>query len=133
MHNVLAHYGFEKSSYTVEKFGSGLINDTCLVKNGKGKYILQRVNDKVFVDPFLIADNIEKIEAYLAETKSDYFFTTPHYTLKGESMVKTEDGFYRVFPFVKDSHTIDVVQTPEQAFEAASSLVSLLKYYRGLI
>lgn len=120
MHSVLARYGFKKDSYTIERFGNGLINDTCLVKKGDDKYILQRVNKAVFTNPFLIAENIEKIGAYLARTDSTYFFTIPCSNTEGETMVLIDDHYYRMFPFVKDSYTIDVVQTPEQAFEAAA-------------
>lgn len=30
-----------------------------------------------------------------------------------------KDGYFRLFPFVQDSHTVDTVQTPEEAYEAA--------------
>ncbi|WP_346237353.1 phosphotransferase enzyme family protein [Niabella insulamsoli] len=119
MHHVLARYGFDKDNYTVEKFGSGLINETCVVKNGKEKYILQKVNEKVFVEPLLIADNLEKIENHLSQTNADYYFTNPQYALDGKSMVHVDGGYYRIFPFVKNSKTLDVVQTAGQAYEAA--------------
>jgi hypothetical protein len=32
------------------------------------------------------------------------------------------EGYFRLFPFVKDSRTHDIAQTPQQAFEAASNL-----------
>jgi thiamine kinase-like enzyme len=34
-------------------------------------------------------------------------------------MVQLDGNYFRCFPFIKDSHTITVVETPEQAFEAA--------------
>lgn len=120
MHSVLACYGFKKDSYTIERFGNGLINDTCLVKKEGDKYILQRINKAVFMNPFLIAENIEKIRVHLAATDKTYFFTAPCKAQDGATMVCVENHYYRMFPFVKDSHTVDVVQTPQQAFEAAA-------------
>ncbi|MCH5720407.1 hypothetical protein [Niabella hibiscisoli] len=84
MHSVLASYGFNKDSYTIERFGNGLINDTCLVKKEDQKYILQRVNKAVFTNPFLIAENIEKIRAYLAKTDDAYFLRRPAEARKGK-------------------------------------------------
>lgn len=132
MHSALARYGFNKDSYTIERFGNGLINDTCLVKREDEKYILQRINKAVFTNPFLIAENIEKIEAYLAKTDTSYFFTTPCKTLNGDTIVCIEDHYYRMFPFVKGSHTVDVVQTPQQAFEAAAQFGQFTRVLSGM-
>ncbi len=118
--SVLGQYGFERDEYTIEQFGSGLINNTWLVLKGSEKYILQKVNKNIFTNPFLIADNIEKIQAHLSVHNSHYFFTAPCKTLKGESIVLLSDDYYRMFPYIKGSHTIDVVQSPLQAYEAAS-------------
>ncbi|WP_245957560.1 aminoglycoside phosphotransferase family protein [Niabella yanshanensis] len=132
MHSVLASYGFNRDSYTIERFGNGLINDTCLVKKEGDRYILQRINKAVFSNPLLIAENIEKIGAYLAKINTSYFFTTPCKTLAGDSIVCVEDGYYRMFPFVSGSHTIDVVQTPQQAFEAAAQFGQFTRVLSGM-
>ncbi len=132
MHSVLASYGFNKDSYTIERFGNGLINDTCLLKKEDQKYILQRVNKAVFTNPFLIAENIEKIRSYLSKTDDAYFFTSPCRSSDGETMVCVEDNYYRMFPFVKDSNTIDVVQTPKQAFEAAAQFSRFTRVLSGM-
>lgn len=129
---VLSSFGFKEHSYTIKKFGSGLINDTCLVLRGNEKYILQRVNHSVFTEPKLIADNLEKIQKYLLENAHDYYFTNPCKTEKGESLVFLSGNFYRMFPFVKNSHTIDVVQTPKQAYEAASQFAQFTKVLSGI-
>ena len=42
------------------------------------------------------------------------------FTNKGDDIHFVEgEGYFRLVPFVKQSHTVDVVQTPGQAFEAA--------------
>jgi Ser/Thr protein kinase RdoA (MazF antagonist) len=35
-------------------------------------------------------------------------------------MVKTDQGYFRIFPFVAGSHSLDVLETPGQAYEAAA-------------
>lgn len=132
MHRVLASYGFNKDSYTIERFGNGLINDTCLVNKEGDRYILQRINKAIFSNPFLIAENIDKIGAYLEKINTSYFFTNPCKTLTGERMVYVADSYFRMFPFVNGSHTVDVVQTPQQAFEAAAQFGRFTSVLSGM-
>ena len=37
------------------------------------------------------------------------------------------EGYFRLFPFVKDSRTYDIAQTPQQAFEAAGQFGSFTR------
>ncbi|MEO5946252.1 MAG: aminoglycoside phosphotransferase family protein [Chitinophagaceae bacterium] len=120
LQSVLETYGFDNTA-TVSIFGSGLINNTWKVSTADDEYILQRVNDSVFKTPEDIATNIELIGDYLSQFYPAYKFVTPLKSLAGEEMIHLEEqGYFRMFPFVKGSHTIDVVETPEQAYEAAA-------------
>jgi len=117
---VLPAYGFDKETSLMEPFGSGLINSTWKVTTPGNTFILQRVNDAVFREPQAIADNIRLVATYLNEYYPAYPFIAPLISSNGNEMVYVkEKGFYRMFPFVKGSHSKDVVQTPAQAFEAA--------------
>lgn len=128
VHNVLACYGFDANDFKISNFGTGLINNTWLVENNLHKYILQKVNNAVFKNPLLIADNLEKIENFLKKKNKNYFFASPVKTTKGETMVCLDDEtYFRIFEFVQNSHTLDVVQTPEQAFEAAKQFGKFTK------
>ncbi|HMO63483.1 MAG TPA: aminoglycoside phosphotransferase family protein [Ferruginibacter sp.] len=116
---VLQAYGFN-SDVVVQPFGTGLINHTWAVYNGKNKLILQRINHKVFKSPEDIAANIRRIGKYLSEHHPGYLFVTPEQTLQQQDIVYLKgEGYYRLFPFIKGSHTIDVVHTATQAYEAA--------------
>jgi Ser/Thr protein kinase RdoA (MazF antagonist) len=117
---ILREYGLTETDCKIEKYGSGLINETWLVKNNEEKYILQKINDAVIQNPQDIADNIELIDQYLQRTHKDYFFTSPLKTITGKTLLHLKgNGYYRMFPFVKNSHSFDVVETPDQAYEAA--------------
>lgn len=130
INEVLTQFGFQKHTCTVVPFGTGLINNTWLVHSGDDDYIFQGINQNVFKNPGVIAANIDTIGNYLSENKPGYYFIHPLKTVHGKSYVHNSDGYFRMFPFVKNSHTIDVVSNTQQAYEAAAqfgNFTSVLK------
>ncbi|MFT3901755.1 MAG: phosphotransferase [Niabella sp.] len=132
MHNILKRFGIGAEGCEVVPFGSGLINSTWDVKDASGRYILQKVNDAIFQKPEDIAHNIELIRNYLSEHYPSYYFVSPVTADNGSTILKEDGAYYRVFPFVKDSHSIDVVQTPDQAYEAARQFGKFTSVLKGL-
>ena len=127
------NYGFEEGTFTIKTFGSGLINHTWKVNHEGNDYIFQRINDEVFKQPLDITSNIGLIATFLKQHHPDYFFVAPVKTIDGEEMVYVEDeGYYRMFPFVKGSHSIDVVATPGEAYEAAAQFGKFTKLLDGI-
>jgi Ser/Thr protein kinase RdoA (MazF antagonist) len=119
MKDILFLYGIS-SPDIVEPFGSGLINNTWKIKDVSGDYILQKINTNIFKEPLNIAGNIEAIDAYLKKCHPEYLFITPIKTTGNKTMVHSNSkGYFRLFPFVSNSHTNDVAEKPGQAFEAA--------------
>ncbi|KIA96884.1 aminoglycoside phosphotransferase [Pedobacter kyungheensis] len=116
---VLGAYGLNVEKLTTEPFGSGLINHTWKVYGDGVAYILQEVNTEVFREPLNIARNIEAIKKYLDQTAPKYLFVAPISALNGDDFVVIDDHFYRIFPFVENSCSVDFVQEPEQAYHAA--------------
>ncbi|MFI5188569.1 MAG: phosphotransferase enzyme family protein, partial [Chitinophagales bacterium] len=50
-----------------------------------------------------------------------YFFVSPIPSRSGDDIVWLKDeGYFRLFPFVEGSHSKDIVETPEQAYEASA-------------
>jgi Ser/Thr protein kinase RdoA (MazF antagonist) len=108
--------------YDIQKFGDGLINHTWKVtdKNNQPKYILQKVNIQVFKSPAQIAGNIKSLSNYLAKNHPDYLFVAPIATTNGDEIFKfSDEEYYRLFPYIAGSFTINTVQTAAQAFEAS--------------
>jgi len=104
----------------VRPFGSGLINNTWLISNAGTDFILQRINHNVFKNPVDIASNIHLICDHFKNRHPSYLFPCPRKTLAGDQMLFINDeGYFRVFPFIKNSHTTDVVSSSSQAYEAA--------------
>ena len=119
MNTVLDLFGLPADS-VVEPITSGIINSTWKVKSTGGNFILQRINDHVFVNPENIHHNISVIAQYLKKNFQHYLFPAPILSLDGAELVHIPDkGYYRLFPFIAGTHTINVVENSKQAFEAA--------------
>lgn len=102
-------------------YGSGLINTTWKIKEGNSNFILQKINHKVFKHPWAIAYNIDSVAAYLHINHPGYLFVNPVKSLNNHSVFFDEAyGYFRMSPFVENSHTIDVVSDALQAYEAAA-------------
>ena len=117
LETILDTYGL---AHTPKPFGTGLINHTWIIEDAAGRFILQRINDNIFRNPLDIAHNIRRIGSYLKDHYPDYLYVMPVVNNRQQDMIHiVGEGYFRLFPFVKNSHTIDVVTTPAQAYEAA--------------
>lgn len=119
MEHVLLQYGLEKNGCIVKPLGNGLINTTWLVETANSKYVLQRINSNIFKKPEDIAHNIRLIAEHLKKHHPEYLFTVPVKTIEGKDMVQLDQEYFRMFPFIAGSHTIDTVRSAQQAYEAA--------------
>jgi Ser/Thr protein kinase RdoA (MazF antagonist) len=118
--NILDAYGINEKHRLIESLISGLINSTWKVTSGSTQYIVQRINDQVFRKPWEVAENIRMIDDHLKEHSPTYLFVSPVRNLEGNDIYHDPaQGYFRVFPFLKGSHTINVVSAPKEAFEAS--------------
>jgi len=114
-------------------FGSGHIHDTFrveTVENEKDDYILQRLNTGVFKNIPELQENIERVTQHLHRK----LLNVPGSDLKrecltlvqaknGRSWMEDEDGnFWRMFIFISNHITYDIVDTPEKAFEGGRAI-----------
>ena len=120
VHLILKKFGIDANEIDIQPITTGLINKTWKIESGNEAWVLQRVNDSVFKEPMDIAENISRIGKYLSKETSSFLFVDAIETLDGQTLVNSESyGYFRLFPFVKNSQTINVVTTPDQAYEAA--------------
>ncbi len=132
LHHILSAYGLAYNSVETKPFGTGLINHTWMVDSGANKFILQRINHNIFKSPGDIACNIRMIGNYLSKNYPAYLFVPAEKTMQQDDIVYLpEEGYFRLFPFVKNSHTIDVVSTVAQAYEAAKQFGRFTKLLAG--
>jgi hypothetical protein len=132
LEKVFDAFGISEKVTEVIPFGTGLINSTWKIINGHNTYILQRINHNVFKNPGYIAENMSLISEYLYTHYPDYLFVTPLKTVQNQKLYHDKDnGYFRLVPFVKNSHTIDVVSTASVAYEAARQFGELTKLLAG--
>lgn len=120
LRKILTAYNLNQDHLEVETINNGLINQTWRIKNSHGDFILQRINDTIFKQPSAIASNLRMLADYLSENYPDYLFIVPIRTSSNEEMTFLNgNGYFRLSPYVKKSHTINAAQNSNQAFEAA--------------
>jgi Ser/Thr protein kinase RdoA (MazF antagonist) len=134
LEKILTAFDINTNVSKIEPFGNGLINNTWHVQCKEGNFILQRINNTIFKKPEDIAHNIKTISTYFSTTQPQYLFVKPLQTIDDKDLLFLEDeGYFRIFPFVPHSHTIDVVTNTQQAFEAAKQFGSFTNLLRGLL
>ena len=104
---------------------SGHIHDTYFVEtDAPARYVLQRVNHRVFKQPEVVMDNIRQA----TEHQLRYFAANGLDTKVPESVAVRAGGylhqdasgnFWRIFTYIPDTVSVEKAETPEQAFEAA--------------
>lgn len=116
---ILPLYGIQPINSKIDVFGDGLINRTWKVTTNSTAYILQQINQSVFKKPTDIDLNISNIKSYLNDEYPEYLFVSPVSTSAGKTIVETPEGFFRLTPFVENSHTVNVLAEQQEAYEAA--------------
>ncbi len=113
-----------------EEVESGHINSTYLATyelsdGAQRRYILQRINEKVFKDPLAVMRNVECVTSHInwkvlrkkkdmgGQTLSLYPHKTGRFYVNGEG-----GGIWRCYNFFEGCQTYDVVENTRQAYEA---------------
>ncbi len=130
--SILQAYELKGEPVQAEPLHNGLINKTWKIKSRDDLFILQRINDAVFKKPADIAFNIQSIATYLQQHSPGYLFVAPLTSNEGKQLVYEEgEGYYRLFPFVANSHSKNVVATSSEAYEAAAQFGRFTKLLAG--
>ncbi|MGD0736496.1 MAG: aminoglycoside phosphotransferase family protein [Terracidiphilus sp.] len=117
----------EISSATL--YGSGHINESwCVVIQqavGPLRFLVQRMNTRIFTRPVPLMQNIQRVTAHLAkqvegERDQDRRVLTLIPALDGRPWHEDTDGAYwRMYRFIEDARSFDALDSPDQAFQAA--------------
>lgn len=106
-------------------YGNGHINDTYIVPSSPN-YILQRINKSVFTNPPAVMENIMGITEFLRKKiaadggNPDRETLTLIYTTDGKPYYFHTDGeYYRVYKFIENAQSYDIVENPMQLYHAA--------------
>ncbi len=113
MKNYLQIYGDVANQFDligtvtdIQPYGEGHINVTFLVTTTQKRYILQKMNTKVFPDPVGLMGNICGVTEYLRSRGVETLHVVP--TKNGERFLFSEDC-YRVYDFIEDTVTYQTV------------------------
>lgn len=107
MMDIVNNFKIDGKPVKLEKFKNGLINKTFLVKTTKCKYILQKINEYVFKNPFIVMDNIDLITSQLQNRN-----------IKTLNIIRTTDNkniyfdeettsYYRMYDFLNEMENIN--------------------------
>lgn len=129
---VLLQYGIDFHSVIISPIHQGLINNTWKISGKENTFILQKINEQIFKSPSDIAENILMISEYLKKNHSQYFFVNAINSIEGKSIIQEECfGFFRLFPFVENSHSKNELTNPNQAYEASKQFGRFTKLLNG--
>jgi Ser/Thr protein kinase RdoA (MazF antagonist) len=125
----------------IRPFGSGNVHDTFLVTLDdltEKKFILQRLNTRVFRQPGLIMQNIKTFTDHIQNhrkflsAKTDRRWEVPRLLLTEEGrdhLIDAEGSFWRAFSFIDHARTFDTIQGIDHAREVGYALAR----FHGLI
>jgi hypothetical protein len=112
-------------------YGSGHINDTIAVEFDQAgitvRYILQRINQRVFKNVPALMENVQRVTAHA--TRRAAADGAADASRRSLSLVSARDGrayhvdaqgdFWRCYLFIERARTHDVIRSPQQAAAAA--------------
>lgn len=118
--NTASKFDCKGEVVKVERYGHGHINDTYLVTTiGGPRYLMQRINHKVFKNVKALMENIVNITEYTyEETKRNngnlntVMVVIP--TKSGEKYLEEDGNFYRMYNFIEGALSIERRATPEE-------------------
>ncbi|MGN0003170.1 MAG: phosphotransferase enzyme family protein [Sphingobacterium composti] len=122
---VVSQFDISGEIFSIEKFGSGHINDTFRVsiKNANSSYLLQRINHHIFPNIEGLMHNIKLVTEHLKLVMRGTVSDVNKHTL---TIIPCFDGklyhqdstgkYWRVFILLEDVKSYDIVETYQQAY-----------------
>ena len=128
---IAAMFAIQGQMTASSEVESGLINSTFLVtfltENGEeARYIMQRINESVFKNPYTVMANVERVTKHINQKVLRVKKDSAGQTLNiypgrdGRSFVEgAGGGVWRCYNFIEGCRTYDVVENRRQAQQAA--------------
>ena len=121
MTDILKVFKFEGEAVSKEPYGSGHINSTFLVVTNTGKrYILQKINNKIFPDVEGLMNNITLVTEHLKKK-----YTEPRRvlnlikTIDDKSFAEVDGEYWRAYDFVEGSLCLQLPENNDDFYESA--------------
>lgn len=111
-------------------YGSGHINDTFKVTTESKNYLLQRVNHSIFKNVEGLTGNIIKVTQHLrnkGKSKKLKVLTAIETINKDHFFKDSEGNYWRMFQFLENSKSYDLVDNIDLAFEGGKAYGEFLR------
>lgn len=119
---AVSHFRLSSRAVSCQRYGCGHINETYLVQTECGsRYILQKINRRIFRDVSGLMENIASVTAFLSKQTDDpRRVLTLIPTLDGQAYYRDEAGdCWRVYVFVEEAICLQLPETPADFYESA--------------
>jgi len=122
--DIVDRFALSAPAAGVEPYGSGLINTTFLVTVEDARYILQRINDKVFPEPERIMSNLSVLAGHVAaHAEAGIRIPALIAARNGQSFVRDrQGGFWRLMEFIPNTRGLVRIDDLDQAREVGRIL-----------
>lgn len=124
---IVEKFQIEGRFVSAEKYGRGHINDTYLVETSAKKYILQKINHTVFKNVEGLMSNIVGVTEFIASKSTSTNQAELLRVIKttdGQSFLKTNEGYFRLYNFISAGISIETTPSEEQLRVAGSAFGS---------
>ena len=118
-------FAIEGEVQDVRPYGEGHINQTLLVTTDKKRYIMQKMNTKVFTDPDSLMRNICGVTEHLRARGVETLEVIP--TKDGQPFYKGE-ACYRMYAFIENTITYQTVSDAKVFFNSGKSFGEFQNY-----
>lgn len=133
MKDIISQFLSQTDDLVVVPFGNGLIHSTYRVeKDGEPVFILQKMNTMVFKKPLDISSNLKHLSSFLISNDREVFFPLPVKTSNWEDYALYNGEYFRLTPFVKNSHSLDTCSSADEAYEAAFQFGRFTSAFEGM-
>ncbi len=110
---LASHFSIEGTPKECLPLGNGQINDTFLLQTTEQKYVLQKINTQVFPEPEKIMENVNRVLNHINGPVQLILGRD------GQLGMPFSEGYWRMFSYVSDTVSLDVVEKPAHAALAA--------------
>lgn len=108
---------------TVTALGNGHINRTFLVSDGDRRCVAQQINTHVFPRPADLVENANQLAAHLQSSDTDVRVVR-HLPGNNKRYLHGSGQDIRVLEFIPGSRSIEIVESPQQAWTAAHAFAA---------
>ncbi|HQU99611.1 MAG: phosphotransferase [Bacteroidia bacterium] len=128
--SILSAYGIN-NQLEVSPFGTGLIHHTYIVGK-QPQFILQQFNQHVFKNPSEVYQNVYEANQYLIQNKAPIKLIIQKLTHNKQPFFISENSYWRLFDFEKNSFSNTKVVYASQAYQAANQFGKLTYHLSGI-